>query len=74
MSSKERVILERYANWHPSIPSLKSVDKDCGSCDGSCSGGGAGCIGGTCSSCNQCGCSDCFHPGLGRGGRMMRRR
>lgn len=76
MSSKERGVLERYANWHPTVPSLKSVGKGCGSCEGGGGDGrGGGCIGGTCSSCNQCGgCSDEFHPGLGRGGKMMRRR
>lgn len=78
MSSKERGILERYANWHPAVPSLKSVDKDCSGC-GSCSGGGGGCGGGTCSgSCSQCGgCTNAFLPGgkkLGGAGRVMRRR
>jgi len=42
MSFKERDILERYANWHAIVPSLKSVDKDCSGCN-SC---GAGCCAG----------------------------
>lgn len=64
MNSKERGILERYSNWHPTAPVSNSVDKDCSGC-GSCSGGGGGCGGGTCSgSCSQCGgCTNAFHPG-----------
>ena len=66
MSSKEREILERYANWHPNTPSLKSADEQCGGCTGcgSCSTG-AGC-GGTGGSCSQCGgCTFALYPSLG---------
>lgn len=73
MSPIERGILERYANWHPTVPSLKSVDKDCSGC-GSCSTGG-GCGGGTCSgSCSQCsGCTNAFNPGGKKLGGIRRR-
>lgn len=58
MSSKERNILEHYANWHPSVPSLKiplkSVDKDCSGCSSCGAGCCAGCEGynGGCSGCS----------------------
>jgi len=60
MSSKERSILEQYANWH-SPSSLKNVDNDCSGC-GSCSAGaGCGGVGGGCSQCSGCGFA--FYPG-----------